>query len=82
MLITKVFFFTLKKEKSITTESWQWSVQINEIGFPRYLLIGASNLHVLDGHGVFTDQLFFRTVLAPIKNLFKVPKTSQQNLQT
>ena len=33
-------------------------------------------------HGVFTDQYILRTVLTRILNIFKIPQTSQQNLQT
>jgi len=32
--------------------------------------------------GVFTDQFIFKTVLASILNIFQIPQTSQQNLQT
>ena len=33
-------------------------------------------------HGVFTDQFIFRTVLKQILDIFLIPQTSQQNLQT
>ena len=33
-------------------------------------------------HGVFTDQFIFKTVLARIWNIFQIPQTRQQNLQT
>ena len=33
-------------------------------------------------HGVFTDQFIFRTVLKQSLDIFLIPQTSQQNLQT
>ena len=30
-------------------------------------------------HDVFTDQFIFRTILAPINNIFQVPQMSHQN---
>ena len=66
----------------------RWVPLIVELGTKNIHLVtsGAHNLErattIYSCRGVFTDQFIFRTVLARILNIFSIPQTSQQNLQT